>query len=55
MEQIRLRRKYLEKNGGIDEVVNNLDKQKQYVKFLSKILTKSKRHINLSWKQKRKK
>jgi hypothetical protein len=56
-QQIRkITQKYFEKNGGIDEVFNNIDKKNEYEKFLTKLLNaklvKGKR-VSISWKQKR--
>ena len=44
--QEKIRQKYIEKNGGLDEVFNNLDKKKKYEKFLTEML-------NVKWTQKR--
>ena len=48
-QQYKVRERYINKNGGIEEIVNNLDKQNDYVKFLTKLLGVK----TFSWKQKR--
>jgi hypothetical protein len=49
--------RYLRKNGGIYEIVNDLDKKQKYEKFLSKLLNAcliDKSDKTFKWKQKRK-
>jgi hypothetical protein len=43
-----LRQKYIDKNGGIYEIVNNLDKKQKYEKYLAKLINK-----NIKWTSKR--
>ena len=52
------KQKYLFKNGGIDEVVNDIIKKDAYVSFISKLFNSKKMNgkdiKNMSWKQKKK-
>jgi hypothetical protein len=52
--QMKIRQKYIEKNGGLDEVFNNIDKKNDYERFLTKLLSsKLMGKKNISWTQKR--
>lgn len=48
-QQHRARNRYINKNGGIEAIVNNLDTKNKYEKFLTKLLGIK----TFSWKQKR--
>lgn len=52
------KQKYLSKNGGIDEVVNDIVKKDAYVSFICKLFNSKKMNgkdiKNMSWKQKKK-
>lgn len=49
--------RYMDKNGGIDNVFNNLEKKKEYEKFLTKLLGKLGEldKPSIRWTQKRNK
>lgn len=51
----RISQKYFDKNGGIDEVFNNLDKKQEFEKFLTKLLDSKFLKKKVSWTQKRNK
>jgi hypothetical protein len=51
----RISQKYFDKNGGIDEVFNNLEKKQEFEKFLSKLLDSKFLTKKVSWTQKRNK
>jgi hypothetical protein len=54
--QMKIRQKYLEKNGGLENVFNTIENKDKYAKFLTKLLNaklvKGKK-VSVSWKQKR--
>jgi len=46
--QMKIRQKYIEKNGGLEKVFNEKENKDKYEKFLTKL-------YSISWKQKRNK
>jgi DNA polymerase III delta subunit len=53
--QMKIRQKYIEKNGGLENVFSTIESKDEYAKFLTKLLsTKLMGKKSISWKQKRK-
>ena len=52
---MKIRQKYMEKNGGIDEVFNDLNKKNDYEKFLKLLLNRKTSIKKVKWTQKRSK
>ena len=53
--EMKIRQKYMEKNGGIDEVFNDLNKKNDYEKFLKLLLNRKTSIKKVKWTQKRNK
>lgn len=47
--QMKIRQRYIEKNGGLDEVFKTIESKNEYAEFLTKLNTR------ISWIQKRNK
>jgi hypothetical protein len=53
--QMKIRQKYITKNGGLENVFSTIESKDEYAKFLTKLLsTKLMGKKSISWKQKRK-
>ena len=56
-QTIKMSQKYFKNNGGIEEVLNNMDKKRKYEEFVTYMLTILSKldERNITWTQKRSK